>query len=424
MAIKISDLVTPLDKGAVLADIYDLLGLFGLTTTALQPGEPIPVVLDSVVAWAVDDIWNPFVVSALRAPFLDYATGDWLTLVAALVYNRPRIPAQAGTAIVGVENRSAVSGLVTINPGTLRFRNKNSGKTYSNTTVATVAQWTGAGPYPTATPVMTFEADEVGTGSNAQPGEIDPFPSVPVTSPSVGLYEVPIAPAVTSPLFLGSDEELDANLVVRCRAAVGELTPGSPGLAYQSVARDPIGAFTRRQMIPPASWGPAPPAISRVRVVEPGGGIVDVYLASSSGPAGGDAMTPDTDVFKANVALQLFCVPPGAVCFVQAATPLNLALGTITLDVAAESNVTAADAIATATAAIDAFFSTLPIGGARNIGSPQGYVFFAKVIGTLVQGNGVETAVCSLFSADQAVVSNQVVVPTYVFAVNIVTQGA
>ncbi len=213
--------------------------------------------------------------------------------------------------------------------------------------------------------------------------------------------------------------------MTRARVAVTSRSSSGPLGAYLDAALDPVTAFTSRRLPAPSSWGTSAPAILRVRVQQPGNGIVLVWCASGSGPAAGSNVLVDTDVFKANVAIQLFVVPPGATCTVAPAILQTLALGTITLDVSAESRVTAAEAIATATAAVDAFFSTLPIGGARDVSSPtQGYVFFKKVVGVLTAGFGVENVVCSGFTADVAVGGNAVVAPTYTFAANIVTQGA
>lgn len=427
MAKSINELVTPLVKDDVLKDLYTLLGMFGLTTTALQPGEPIPVALSVFVSWFVDKVWNPLVIPALRAPFLDYATGDWLALIAWLVYNRPPIVATGGTAPLDVENRSTISGTVAIGVGKIRFRNKVTGKTYTNTTAATVAQWGGSGAFPIAAPTMIFQADEAGIGSNANPGDIAPFPATPQTAPSVGLYYTNVAPVTTSPPIYGSDAETDASIVTRCRAAVGDLSPGGPRLAYVSVALDPRGAFTRRGLTVPPQWT-STPSITRVRIQEPGAAVVNVFLASASGPAAGSDTDPASDVGMASVAIQMFVVPPGELCTVAAAVTQNLALGVITLDVAAESLVTTDDAASTATAALEAYFAVLPIGGAKNVGGSQGYVFRNALAAVAGKGPGVVTVDLPYFtnlSIDkQPVGGNAVVVPSFTVAVNIVPQGA
>jgi hypothetical protein len=142
---------------------------------------------------------------------------------------------------------------------------------------------------------------------------------------------------------------------------------------------DPLGAFSRRGLTPPSSWGTTAPAISRVRIVDTGSAAVTVYLASSSGPASGNSSTDGTDVFKANVALQLFVAPPGVTLTTAPANIANVALGTITLYIDAAVNVTAADAVAGASLSLANYFSVLAIGGSRKVGGGTGYLFADQV---------------------------------------------
>lgn len=426
MAVLVSDLTKPLVKQDVLADLYTLGGLFGLTVPAMQPGEPIPTVLVKVVEWFVDLLWNPLVVPALQAPFLDWATGDWLTLIAALVYGRPRLQATAGTGVVVIENRSQVSGTVTIPVGSIRVKNTGSGiaasagATYTNTTAATVLQWSGSGLYPVASPPLVFEADVVGTGSTALGGDIAVFPIVPTTSPSVGLYA-----QATTPIIIGSDIETDADLVVRCRAAVGSLTSNGSLAAYEDAALDPVGAFSRRGLVVPPKFSTTPAAIARIRAQDTGNATVHVALASNSGPAGGIASDPTTDVGAAAVAIAMFAVPIGITATVEAALALNANLGMITLSVTAESLVTKEEAIATATTALNAFISKLPIGGNRTVAGAGGFLYLNKLYGVIEAGPGVIESSLSGLMADLNVGDHQVVVlqPIPSWAVNIVPQG-
>jgi len=475
MAVSIQSLLSPLVKKDVLADLYTLTGLALGYPLALQDGEPVPAVLDVVVGWICDKFWNPLALPALRAVFLDYSAGDWLSFVAWLIYNRPRILAQSATGPIVVENHAAIfSGTIAV--GQVRIRSTVTGKTYTNTTSGAVTAYV-SGPFPVPPAallsyqvLLNFEADEVGTPSNAQPGDIS---TTPVSAPS-GIFVQTNASAL-----LGSDVESDSNLILRARAAAASRSVGGPRKAYLDAALDPIGAFVSRNLTPPTIWGTAAPAILRVRIQEPAGsapwtpsrayalsdtvtnveklyivttagtsagsggptgtanaivdgsvtwmyvGTVAVWLASASGPSGGTSSDVTSDVGKANVAIQMFCVPPGVTATVAAAVALSLDLGTITINVTAESLVTAEEARATATAALDAFFSTLPIGGARAIANGQGWVYANKVVGVIEQGAGVITANISLLVADVAVNVNQVVVPSHAvpIQVNIVSQG-
>lgn len=479
MAVSINDLLAPLVKKDVLADLYTLLGQLIGYPLALQDGEPVPAILDATVGLFVDSFWNPTVLPALRAVYLDYSSGDWLSLIAWLVYNRPRIQAQAATGSLVVENHAAIfAGVIAV--GAIRVKNTTTGKTYTNTTSGAVAAYVaGTFPVPPAAlnawqVVLNFEADEAGSGSNSDPS-LSPISTTPVSAPS-GIYvQTNAAP------FLGSDGESDPNLVSRARLAVQSRSSGGPRGAYVDAAKDPVTAFTSRNLPAPASWGAAAPAILRVKVQEPAGSIpwspnvvfdtigatrtnagklysvktpgtaasaggpsttgqditdgtvhwqyigqVAVWCASASGASGGTSADVNSDVGKANVAIQMFVAPPGVLCTVAPAIEQPFDLGVITIDVSAESRVTSDEATATAATSLAAFFSTLPIGGAKNVADPtRGYVYYTKVAGVITSGPGVVDVTFSLLSPVDTVVStNAVVVPAYTIAVNIVAQGA
>lgn len=373
MAISVAQLTAPLVKSAVLADVYTLLGRVFGAPLELDPGSPVAGILDAVVGWAVDDIYNPAILPALQAPFLDYATGPWLSLIADLVYNRPRILAQAGTQTVTFENRSS-SGAVSQAAGTVRIKATTGlavGKTYTTTTALAIPAWTGSGAYPQATAIV--QADIAGTASNAQAGDFGIFPNHLVMGP-VNCYVVSVAGSIT-----GTDEESDPNLVVRCRLAVSEASDMGPRAEYTSIALDPVGAFTRRGLTPPTVWGIGQPAVSRVAVIEQGNANVAVYLASASGATGGSMGDVTSDVGKVGVAILAFVVPPGITCTVHGATAVSVPISAITITVSTASNVTSGEAVATATAGLTAFFANLPIGGSRLVNGAAGYVFAAAV---------------------------------------------
>lgn len=401
MSASIDSLTQPLDKQEVSTDLYNLLGsLFGYPL-ALQPGEPIPAVIDVFVGWAVDKIWNPIVVPALQAPFLDTSVGDWLSLYAFGTYDRPRIDSEAATGPITIENRTG--GFVASQaPGQIRIKNTVSGKTYTNTTAIS---FVAASPYPIGSAV--FEADEEGTGSNANPSDIAAYPTPLVAGPVNCFAQTNVGP------MLGSDGEPDPLLVERCRLAPTELSVVSPPDAYRSVSLDPIGAFTRRGITPPSTWGAAAPAITRVGVREPGNSTIAVDLASASGPAAGNSSTPDTDVYKAFLACQLV-LPPGFTLLVAAAVAATVGTGiTITLYVSRAARIIPANAVATALSAITAWFSVAPIGGARITPGGQGYVFADAVIAVLGAGAGVIDVGFSPSFADTAIAPNGV--PVYGF---------
>lgn len=421
----ITSLLAPWDKTATLSSLYTLLGAVFGTPLALQPGEPVPALLDTMVGWAVDDVLNPIVLPALQSAVLDYASGPWLALRAWVDFNRPQIQQTAGTQTVILQNRGSFSG--SIAAGAIRIASTGSvtltskGATYTNTTAGTLVAFT-SGAYPTVT--LTFEADAAGSASKALPGDFALYSTAPTKAP-IGVF----VQQVNGP-FQGADLESDANLKLRIRAVPTELSPTPPREAYEAVARDPAGSLTRRGITPPTTWGAAAPAITRVRVVCPGNAVINVYLASASGPAAGDSSTADSDVYKAFLAITLVLNPFGTSALtVVAASANDLALGVLTLVVDRDANVTADEAAATATAALTAYFATLPIGGQRLSAGGQGYVFVKAVLAVLGAGLGVIDVLMTGMSngtADYAVAVSDVVVASWTnntIAVNLVSQS-
>lgn len=355
-------------KPAILADVYDLLGdLYGPGVVgAFQPTEPLPRTLDAVIGWVVDDLWNPIVAPALRGAWIDTATGAWLRLLSALRYNRPARDASAATVTLTVENRGSFFG--TKPAGTLRAKHATTGKTYSNSTAVTFTPWGGSGAYPVWD--VVFVADEVGTASNAMPGTIS---ATPVSAPSGVFFHTNAAAA------LGQNEEREGSLKERLRAARAEATGTRSD--YVGVALDPVGALTRAGLTVPASWQGVTPAISRVRVIPLGGAAVSVLLASDSGPAAGDTSTPDSDVYRANAAIQLISAKTGFTVNVRAATALAVNVGDVQVYIdRATPGASVAEAKAWIAESLADFFATLPIGGRRtNVFLPQGWVFSDEV---------------------------------------------
>lgn len=421
MAVSVEQLTSPLVKSAVLDDVYTLLGSVFGRKLELDPGSPVAGILDSVVGWAVDDIWNPIVVPALRAPFLDFATSQWLSLVADLIYNRPRIDAQPGSQTVTFENRNSGGG-VSAAAGTVRIKAVTGdarGRTYTTQTLLTIAAWDGISAYPTGT--ATVEADIAGTASNALAGDIGTFATgTPLVAGPVLCYVKSAAGSIN-----GTDEEDDPNLILRCRDAVSEVSDMGPRAEYVSIALDPVGAFTRRARTPPASWGTGNPAIARVAVVEPGNAVVNVYLASASGTTPGDMATDGTDVNKAFVALTSFVVPPGITMSAFGAPTFTVAPGAIVITLSAASNVTTVDAEAHADAGLKAFFRTVQIGGARKVQGGQGYLFEAAVENACWGPGVVDVSVAGLDDDTPLAVpaTNVPGLGSYSITANIVGQG-
>lgn len=410
MAVALSDLVKDLSREDILEDLLTIARALGLSTSAWQPGEPIRGLL-VILAEQLSRFWNRYVVKAIRAGFLDYAEGAWLTLVALAFYGVSRREATFATGSVTIENRGG--GFWNFVPGDLRIKNSASGKTYLSQSGGVLPPWSGAGPYPTLT--LTFQADEVGSESSAAIGEIADYPTPLVTGPA-GVY----AQTNTAEL-LGEDEEDDDDLKHRCRISTGPLTDAGPRSAYESIAlavrKDSAGNL----------YMPGAPdydravatSVSRVRVVDVGGGVLRVWLASPTGPAAGDTKTAGSDVFLVNVAIQMHVVPDGLTAIVAPAVAHPVAVD-VTVYVDRASNVTAAEAQKAAEDAITRYFTKLAIGGARTSPGGQGYVFASEVAAKAANIAGAVKA--TMAGGDVALGEGEVAVPSITVTAIVVTQ--
>jgi uncharacterized phage protein gp47/JayE len=416
MAVALSDLIKDLDRKDVLDAFVQVAKALGLSTTAWQTGEPIYDLL-TIFADQIANLWNAFIVKAIRAVFLDYAEGDWLTLFAGTFYETWRNEATFATGTLVIENRSA--SFYNLSAGDITFQNSN-GKTFKSVTAVTLPPWSGTGPYPTAT--ISVQADEAGTASNTPINDLAGYPTPPLSAPA-GVYVYTDGGGNTNTeAFLGSDEESDDALRQRARLFVTTLSPAPPKSAYESVALS-VHVGANGPLLPEdAGYSSAPPVnINRVRVLEPGGGVVNVYLASPSGAAAGDTSTAGSDVYVANAAIQDRVVPAGISANVAAATEHAIAYGTITVYVDRATLVTATEAQADATAALTAYFQTLPIGGLRKAPGADGYVWANDVAAAAINSNkGIFAA--DVLVGDVLLASSEVAVPTFTVNAVLVTQ--
>jgi phage-related baseplate assembly protein len=404
MAIAITDLVKDIEREDVLADMLTVAATLGLSTTSWVPGEPVWVLL-TTIADQLAKLWNTVIVRANRAGFLDYASGDWLTLLAWTVYDVYRKEATFATGPITVQNRGG--GFYNLIGGEIRVAN-STGQTFKNVTGGTLSPWTGgAAPFPTLT--LTFQADEAGSTSSTPIGGIQAYPNAPTTAPA-GIYA--LANAV--PLIGGAVEEDDA-LKARCRLSTGPLSPAGAKSAYSSVALS-----TKR------SDGTSIDC-TRVKVIDTGGGTLAVWLASAKGATPGTVLFTDTDVYLANVALQDKVVPAGISAYVNGALEVLVAVD-ITVYVDRASNVTAAEAIASAGAAVSLYFSKLPIGGYTVVpGAANGYVFRESLVAVATKSNpGIYRADVvidgGVGSGNAPLASGEVAVPIITVAAIVVTQ--
>lgn len=349
----LADLLAEKSKEAFFDELVQAAIDEKLSTSAWEPGEPIRAAMGAF-ARVLAALWNFLAVPAIRAAFLDYASGGWLTLLAWTSYGVKRRGAEFATRALTVENHGP--GFLTITPGQVRIKNGVTGKTFTNTNAITLAAWVG-GAFPTGS--LAFRADEAGTAGDTNPNEITE--GAPITGPS-GLYVLTNTAAI-----LGADEEPDDALKIRCRVSMGPLSPAGPRAAYEFVALSTDNA----------SGVPVP--INRVRVVDLGGCACAVYLAGRGGPTTGDMATADSDVGLVYNRLLKLVVPFGFTCTAfGAGTTAQTVAFDVFVDI--DSGLTAEEAYDKSVAALAEYLAKVPIGGRRI--TPAGTAFDAGYLFT------------------------------------------
>jgi len=363
--LPISDLINETTREEWLAALIKVAQTLGLPTTYWASGQPIRVVLE-IFADRLNHYWNNVIAQAIRAIFFDAATGVWLTYSAFYLLGIARRLATYAEGSVTVENRGG--GHYTVAPGAWRIQNLD-GKLFVNVEGGTLIPWSGTGAYPTLT--LKFRAEEIGSTSTTLPGDLVSYPKPLVTGPS-DVYVVagePLAPMV------GVDEETDPELRARIRAEIALLSLLLGGEGPATGAPAPMGAYEAIALSPNTQLDDGTATgVTRVKVVEEGNAIVRVYLASASGAATGDDITPNTAVFAVNERIQRIVVPPGIRCYVEPATEKPV---TVNVDVRFKraSLLTQAEALQLVNEAlVDWFARELPIGGFSRIEGEQGRV--------------------------------------------------
>lgn len=317
-------------KAAIYARGLAVATSLGLVTTSWAAGDPTRSLYHflSEILEALEVNVAGYVASG----FLDYATGDWLTILAEQLYGVTRTAATYASTTVTLSNGGG--GYYEIAAGDIRVQNSASGATYTNTSGGTLT----AALTPGATLVIDITADETGSGSNAGAGDIDTI----VTS----MLGVTCANATAA---IGVDEEEDADLRERCRARLGMLSPNGPRDVYDYVVRSPelMAEFL----------GGAAMGITRSRTIaDDSTGAVTVYVAGASGAVSGDNVT------AAQAALEAYAAP---LCITPTAVNCSAVPIAVTYSVWMYTSVGEDEAAieATISDAIDAVLLSRPIGG-------------------------------------------------------------
>lgn len=318
--LSISQLVSTETQAQVMQTLLDIAASVGVDTTSWQSGQP----LRSFFAVCAQKLADYTTVRAQLASMglLDLATGDWLALYASSMFGVTKIFATAASGAVTFTN---TGGSQAIGIGQIIVAHSVTGATYRNTVAFTLA---------TGTTTVAIAADAVGTGSNAAPG----FVSVMVTS-IVGV-------TVTNALaVLGTDDETDEALRVRCRQQQAATSPAGPWDAYSYVAKTP-------------SYSATSVAITRIQqVLDTTTGILTGYLANANGaPSGGDVTIVQN-------AWDTWVEPQGILSQAVAAANLTVNVTSIVYVAGKSTTRTVAQIQSDVAAALAVYFASIPIGG-------------------------------------------------------------
>lgn len=282
MVTSVTELITEKTESTILTELLAAAAALDLPTTSWQSGS-VPRVLLQCDARALADL-RASVRSIALGAYLDDAEGGWLDILALGKYGVSRVLATFTEGYVRL-TASASAGPYTIgaaalvvSDGTLRYRSTNTAS------LTLSAGGTLDVPVRAESPGADYNVSTINTlVSPALAG-------VTVTSPAYG-------GGATWRTADGTDDESDESVRVRCRARWGTLGRGANELAYIYLA----------------TTCPDAPAITRAKVVWGiGDGTVQVYIATSSGPASPsevaavkaylDANAPGTDTPEVDAA--------------------------------------------------------------------------------------------------------------------------
>lgn len=375
MALDVDDLITSSTPEQVQETLYATADTYGLTTTAWHKLSPLRSIF-AIVAY----LFSAFTVLQAvinRSGFLELATGRWLTLLAQFFYGVTRNAASFATDNVTIDN--AGGGLYTYTPGELIVLNSATGKTFFNTALTTI------NPLQTGV-IVAVQATEEGSDSTSAPGQINAFSSA-----------APGLSVTNASSLIGTDEEEDAPLRLRCTDSLAALSPNGAADAYRYVATTQTlnGGVncTRVRVLPP-----------------PGDGTVTVVLAGPSGALTGGEVTTIDGKIQGSVVREI------DTAIVQNA--VNESVNhTVDVYISTAAGLDNATVEALAVNAITNYYPTLPIGGVLLQGGPSRGVPWRGVEGAVKAANAfiIEAKLSS--ETDTTLTDTKVAIPGTITAI-------
>ena len=364
MALPIDQLTAPLTEEDVKQSLYNLMVAAGLPVTSWIAGSVIRTMI-AVVAKTYAT-FTTILANLTKAEFLDLAESFWLTLLAKFVYNVDRIPSGFATGTETLINSGGA--IYSFDPGDVIFKNSVTNKTYFNVDAFTLN--------PAEEKDIDIQAFEAGPDSTAAIGQIN------------SLVTELLGVSVSNPgVLVGTSEEKDPDLRIRCRNALGALSPNGPLDAYNFFAKStarPDGTII---------------TVNRVKVsADSSTGVVQVYLADPDGPL------DSADVTLIDENIQQKCVPIAVTAIID-----NAVAVVVNLTIQAWFTKTINNTVQSITDAINTSltntFAVYPIGGLSLTEGGQGYLWADKVKGA------VEGADPSIYKVDLSITSLNPVIP-------------
>lgn len=345
----LSELIAPITRTEARDALFAIMSKVGINTTAWEPGAVVRTMVTANAA--MFEALAQLQAEIAKSGFLEYAEGSWLRLIARHVYGVDPIDATFATGNVVLTNTGG--GLYEVDAGDLIVQNPITGKTYSNA----VSFMLGAGSIPSpSTVTVTVIAQEAGTASNANSGEITDF----VTSLSRVTVTNPVA-------LIAVDAESAPALRGRCKERLGALSPFGPWDAYSFAARN-------AKLSTGAAAG-----VTRTRVTRDGYGNLYLTAATASGGITGTVGDLATPLGAVDDAIQRQAAPLGITAHTVNATPLPITVS-YQAWVYTTSGLTVDQVKQAVAKALQSLVSGTPIGGVKLVpADATGFVFTEAV---------------------------------------------
>jgi hypothetical protein len=339
-SLSVESLIVPTTEDQVFEIFLTELETLGIPARSWRQGGVartiLRVVAKAYAAFAV------LMANAVRAGFLETASGAWLTLLAYYVFGVTRRPATFATGILTISNTGG--GVFEWQPGELRALWTDEKKAYTNQDHVILN--------PSDVLNIAIIAVEQGAASSAPPGAI--------TSLETTFLNVTVTNAEA---VVGSDEESDVDLRLACRNKLGAISVRGPRGAYAYAVR----AATRGDG--------TPVDINRISISPSSStGVVTVYVASPTGTP-----TP-TDIDYVKASIEDIARPDSVTANVLPVTEVPFAR-TLTVWARRTDGVSAADIKALVERALVVEIASYPIGGIPKPPSTTGYLYSDFVSG-------------------------------------------